>query len=66
MSLTQLSLAGNNYYSLPRTRESLVSDIPAEDGKFGNLFYSVKKQTNLLSPLGLKQVVEFLEDDDKV
>jgi hypothetical protein len=34
MSPTKLSLAGN-------IRESLVSDIPAGDGKIGNLFYSI-------------------------
>ncbi len=37
MSLTKLSLAGNN---LP-ARESLVSDIPAGDGKWLTFFYSV-------------------------
>ncbi len=35
MSLTELSLDGN--YLFP-SRESLVSDIPAVDGKFVNLF----------------------------
>jgi hypothetical protein len=39
MSLTKLSLGGN-YYIIP-VRESLVSDIPAGDGKNYNLFYSV-------------------------
>ncbi len=32
MSLTKLSLAGNNL------KESLISDIPAGDGKIANLF----------------------------
>jgi hypothetical protein len=35
MSLTKLSLDGNTVF-LPR--ESLVSDIPAGDGKMANLF----------------------------
>jgi hypothetical protein len=34
MSLTKLSLAGNNW-------QSLVSDIPAEDGKTANSFFTV-------------------------
>jgi hypothetical protein len=38
MSRTKLSLAGN----FPPARESLVSDIPAGDGKNDYLFYSVK------------------------
>jgi hypothetical protein len=38
MSLTKLSLVGKNKnYSW----ESLISDIPAGDGKMANLFYSV-------------------------
>jgi hypothetical protein len=37
MPLTELSVAGNNF----AVRESLVSDIPAGDGKIDNLFYSV-------------------------
>ncbi len=36
MSLTKLSLGGNN--SIFLSRESLVSDIPAGDGKMVNLF----------------------------
>ncbi len=39
MSLTKLSLDGKIH--LFPARESLLSDIPARDGKFGNLFYSV-------------------------
>ncbi len=39
MSLTKLFLAGNNL-SIPG-RESLVSDIPAGDGKTANLFFTV-------------------------
>jgi hypothetical protein len=40
MSLTKLSLGGKNLYktSLFPPRESLVSDIPAGDGKMANLF----------------------------
>ncbi len=43
MSLTKLTLGGNNdvIYKLFPPRESLVSDIPAGDGKIVNLFYSV-------------------------
>jgi hypothetical protein len=37
MSLTKLSLAGNNLI-IPGRRASLVSDIPAGDGKIANLF----------------------------
>ncbi len=40
MSLTKLSLGGNNdvIYKLFPPRESLVSDIPAVDGNIGKLF----------------------------
>jgi hypothetical protein len=40
MSLTKLFLGGNNdvIYKLFPARESLVSDIPAGDGKIANLF----------------------------
>jgi hypothetical protein len=43
MSLTKLSVGGNNLYmtSLFPSRESLVSDIPAGDGNIKKLFYSV-------------------------
>jgi hypothetical protein len=43
MSLPKLSLGGNNEvtYKLFLPRESLVSDIPARDGKLDNLFYGV-------------------------
>jgi hypothetical protein len=43
MSLTKLSLGGNNLYmtSLFPPRESLVSDIPAGDGNIEKLFYSI-------------------------
>jgi hypothetical protein len=37
MSLIKLSLDGNNLI-IPAQRESLVIDIPAEDGKIVNLF----------------------------
>ncbi len=45
ISLTKLSLAGNNLIipgniELLPARESLVSDIPAGDEKTANLFYS--------------------------
>jgi hypothetical protein len=40
MSLTKLSLVGNNLI-IPGQRESLVSDIPVGDEKIANLFYSV-------------------------
>jgi hypothetical protein len=39
MSLTKLSLAGNNLIFL--ARESLVSDILAGDRKIVHLFYSI-------------------------
>jgi hypothetical protein len=38
MSLNKLSLAGNNLIN--STRESLLIDIPAGDGKIANLFNS--------------------------
>ena len=40
MSLTKLSLGGNYdvIYKLFPSRDSLVSDIPAGDGKMANLF----------------------------
>ncbi len=40
MSPNKLSLAGNKKSFLAKT--SLVSDIPAGDGKIANLFYSVR------------------------
>ncbi len=41
MSLTKLSLGGNNdvIYKLFQPRESLVRDIPAGDGNIEKLFY---------------------------
>jgi hypothetical protein len=44
MSLTKLSLGGNNLYimSLFPPKESLVSDIPTGDGKIENIFYGVE------------------------
>ncbi len=42
MSLTKLSLAGNNLTTVIPARVSLVSDILAGDGKIANLFYSVE------------------------
>ncbi len=46
MSLTNLSLAGNNdvIYKLFPPGESLVSDIQAGNGKIEKLFYSVSDQ----------------------
>jgi hypothetical protein len=43
MSLTKLSLGGNNdvIYKLFPPRESLVSDIPAGDGNIEKFFYGV-------------------------
>jgi len=40
MSLTKLLLGGNNLI-IPGQREFMVSDIPAGDGKIGNLFFTV-------------------------
>jgi hypothetical protein len=40
MSLTKLSLAGNNLI-IPGRSESLVSEIPDGGGKIANLFYTV-------------------------
>jgi hypothetical protein len=42
MSLTKLSLAGNNLI-IPAHGESLVSDIQAGGGKIDNVFYSVSR-----------------------
>jgi hypothetical protein len=44
MPLTKLFLGWNNLYMTPLfpARESLVSDIPAEDGNIEKLFYGVK------------------------
>jgi hypothetical protein len=46
MSFTKLSLGGNNdvIYKLFPPRESLVSDIPAGDGKIEKLFYVAGKR----------------------
>ncbi len=44
MPLINLSLAGK--IKLFPARESLISDIPAGDGKTANLFYSVYIQIN--------------------
>jgi hypothetical protein len=41
MSLTKLSVDGNNYCKLFPARESLFSDTPSGDGKMANLFYSL-------------------------
>jgi hypothetical protein len=49
MSLTKLSLGGNNdgIYKLFPPRERLVSDIPAGDGNIEKLFYGVLYTTRL-------------------
>jgi hypothetical protein len=46
MSLTKLSLGGNHdvIYKLFPPRESLVSDIPAVDGKTANLYLQCSEQ----------------------
>jgi hypothetical protein len=51
MSLTKLSLGGNNLI-----RESLVSDIPDGDGKIDNLFYSVEGGLALMDDKVKEQV----------
>jgi hypothetical protein len=38
MSLTKLCLDGNNLITVLPSRENLVNDIPAGDGKFVSLF----------------------------
>jgi hypothetical protein len=50
MSLTKLSLGGNYdvIYKLFPSMESLVSDIPAGDGKMGNLFSQCREQRRKL------------------
>jgi hypothetical protein len=57
MSLTKLSLGGNNLYmaSLVLHRESLVSDIPAGDGNIEKFFYGVSDKR-------LQPVLEFLNN----
>jgi hypothetical protein len=51
MSLTKLSLGGNNYviYELFPARESLVRDILAGDGKIVNLFLQCSHNNNKIS-----------------
>jgi hypothetical protein len=55
MSLTKLSLGGNYdvIYKLFPSRESLVSDIPAGDGKMANLFLQcmVAPSSSMTPPL---------------
>jgi hypothetical protein len=46
MSLTKLSLAGNNY-SIP-ARDSLVSDISARDAKMANFFFNAAEFVHIL------------------
>jgi hypothetical protein len=50
MSLTKLSLGGNNLYmtSLFPPRESLVSDIPAGDGNIEKLFLRCRRPPELV------------------
>jgi hypothetical protein len=52
MSLTKLSLGGNNLYmtSLFPPRESLVSDIPAGDGNIEKLSLLCRKKCHLIFP----------------
>ncbi len=56
MSLTKLSLAGNDY--LFPARESLVSDIPAGHGKSITFFYSV--EVNPLVPRSRMARIKFM------
>ncbi len=49
MSLTKLSLGGNNLIIPGQWEFGTVSDIPAEDGKIANLFYSVGVRLTVLS-----------------
>jgi hypothetical protein len=57
MSLTKLSLGGNNDVTskLFPPRESLVSDIPAGDGNIKKLFYGVQSSAPL-QPLLLGEI----------
>jgi hypothetical protein len=71
MSLTKLSLGGNNFIihaPLP-PRRSLVSDIPAGDGNIGQLFYGVGSSDrsfnnrllsypNIFIDYGLKKIIK--------
>ncbi len=68
MSLTKLSLGGNNdvMYKLFLPRESLASDIPAADGNIEKLFlrctaiylvFRVKKHVNCLCNVGVATFV---------
>jgi hypothetical protein len=52
MSLTRLSLGGNNLYmtSLFPPRESLVSDIPAGDGNIEKPLFTVYGDSPFYSP----------------
>jgi hypothetical protein len=51
MSLTKLSLGGNNdlIYKLFPPRVSLVSDIPVGDGNIEKLFYGVSAESMRLA-----------------
>jgi hypothetical protein len=64
MSLTKLSLAGNN--EIMPSRESLGSDIPARDGKIANLFLQcgLGKSTGAGEQLGKSAWNEQNEQDD--
>jgi hypothetical protein len=62
MSLTKLSLGRNNdvIYKLFPPRESLVSDIPAGNGKIGKLFLCCwDKMDNFICNLDAKYDVLF-------
>ncbi len=58
MSLTKLSLCGNNLITVYPTRESLVSDIPAGDRNVANFFW---RCTCKLSPLTSIFILIFTE-----
>jgi hypothetical protein len=65
MSLTKLSLVGNNLI-IP-ARENLVSDITARDGKIASLFYSAcsfyqltHAQSQIMTGLAFAFVLHFL------
>jgi hypothetical protein len=59
MSLTKLSLGGNNdvIYKLFPPRESLVSNIPAGNGNIESFFYGERRHSeldfSLLMPISL-------------
>jgi hypothetical protein len=62
MSLTRLSLGGNNdvIYKIFLPRESLVSDIPAGDGNIEKLF--LRCIPNLALIANSRYIMEYLGD----